>query len=224
MADYVSREVARERLHKACRGGSAVSAIALIAGLLYGGIAALIALNVKLPFEFMYTALYVIVPTMGDTVLALADCATKAVLLVLTGFMGLLMFRKVGRTDDAFRPRQLKQLRFIAFLSILLGFLPTLVGNAIKVALALQKGGLATATMSFIVEGMCVLTGLLVFMACRVLVAGANLSTQQEGLEQSGPVPGASTPDFEDVPDLGHMPTAVSDDDVSTTMRQPPMV
>lgn len=224
MADYVSREVARDNLRKTCRGGKILSAIVFLAGLLYAGIAAVIALDIALPFEFLYTALYVIVPTMADSMLALADCATKAFLLVLMGFLGLLMFGKISRTGEAFRPGQLKQLRFLALLTILLGFLPTLVGNGVKIALSIRQGSMALTTMSFAVEAMCILAGLLLFMACRVLVAGANLDVEQNELEQSIPSYDASEPDFADVPDLGSMPTAVPDEDVSSTMRQPPMV
>ena len=212
MADYVSREVARERLRKACKGGTIVSVLLLLLGLCYGGIAAIVGLDVKLPFEFMYSFLYVVVPTMSDATLALAECTTKAVLLLLMGFIGILLFHKAAKTGEAFRTGQLRQLKFIAFLMILLGFLPTLVGNILKVALSIQSGGQALAVMSFAVEPMCILAGLFMFAAARVLAAGSYLGSQEEELA-SDPYVAAAEPDFAGVPDLGSVPTASAADD-----------
>lgn len=207
MADYVSREVARERLRKACKAGSIISFFLLLGGLAYGGIAAIIALNIRLPFEFMYTFLHLIVPTMADTTLALAECGTKAALLFLIGLLGMLMFRKVNKTGDSFRTGQCRQLKFIAFLAILLGFLPSVVGNALKVATAIQLGNPPMAVMSFVVEPMCIVAGLFMFMATRMLVAGSLLGHQEEEFSATSMVD-QGEPDFMDVPDLAHVPTA----------------
>ena len=212
MADYVSREVARDKLRQACKGGTIVAALLLIVGLFYASIAAIVGLNVRLPFEFMYSFLYVVVPTMGDATLALAECATKAVLLVLMGFIGLLLFHKVAKTGEAFRTGQLRQLKFVAFLTILLGFLPSLVGNIVKVALSIRSGGQAMAVMSFAVEPMCIMAGLLLFAAARVLMAGSRLGSQEEELA-ADPYATAPEPNFTGVPDLGSVPTASAADD-----------
>ena len=214
MADYVSREVARENLRKACKGGTLLSVLVLLLGLCYGGLAAIVGLNVKLPFEFMYTALNVVVPTLSDATIALAECATKAVLLVLMGFIGILMFRKVSKSGDAFRAGQLKQLKFVAFLSILLGFMPTVVSNILKVVLAVRAGGQPLAVMSFAIEPMCILVGFVMFAAARVLVAGSRYGSQEEELA-SDPYVAAPEPDFAGVPDLGSVPTASAAEDVS---------
>lgn len=223
MADYVSREVARERLRKACKGGTFVSVLLLLLGIGYGGIAAIIGLNVKLPFGFLYSALYVIVPTMSDAALALAECATKAVLLVLMGFFGILMFHKVAKTGEAFRVGQLRQLKFVAFLTILLGFLPTLAGNLVKVIYSMQQGGPALAVMSFAIEPMCIVAGLMLFMGCRVLVAGSRLGTQEEAMADIDPQYNAPEPDYADVPDLGSVPTATPvEDGLDNTAWRPP--
>jgi hypothetical protein len=218
MADYVSREVARERLHKACKAGIILSVLILLAGLVYAGIAAIIATNTRLP-EFVINILYIIVPTLSDTYLALADCATKAVLFLLIGLFGILMFRKMAKKDDAFRTGQMRQLKFIALLLVLLGFLPTLVGNIAKVVMAIQRGGSPMAVMSFDVNGMCVIAGLFMSMAARALVAGSLLGKQQEQLA-ADPTTVTAEPDYSDVPDMTHVTTAV---DVAppTTVLEP---
>lgn len=224
MADYVSREVARERLRKACKGGTILSVLVFLMGLCYAGIAAVVGLNIKLPFEFMYTVLNVVVPTMSDATVALAECATRAVLLVLMGFVGMLLFRKVSKTGDAFRTGQLRQLKFVAFLSILLGFMPSLVSNIIKVIFAFRAGGQPLAVVSLVAEPMCILVGLFMFVAARVLVAGSRLGSQEEELA-SDPYVAAPEPDFADVPDLGSVPTASVTDDaygLENTTWQPP--
>ena len=208
MADYVSREVARERLRKACKAGTILSVIMLLLGLLYGGVAAIIGLEVAVP-GFVTNALYVLVPTMGDRILAAADCGTKGFLIALSGLLGILMFHKISRTGEAFRAGQLKQLKFIAFLLMLLGFLPTVVGNAVKVALAVQSGSAPLAVLSFAVEPMCILAGLFVFMALRAQVAGSHLVREEGELMATDPVANAPEPSFAGVPDLGNVTTAV---------------
>lgn len=207
MADYVSREVARERLHKACKAGTVLSVIMLLAGLMYAGIAAIVATNTRLP-ELVVRALYVIVPTLSDTYLALAECATRAVLFVLIGLLGILMFRKMSKKDDAFRTGQLRQLKFIAFLFMLLGFLPTLAGNIAKVVMTIQRGGNPMAVMGFDVDAMCVIAGLFLFMAARALVAGSLLGQQQEQMA-ADPTTVTAEPDYSDVPDMTTVTTAV---------------
>ncbi len=180
MADFVNREVSRARLHKACNAGTTVSVLLMLVGCAYGAAAALVATNMAVP-GFVATVLHTIVPTLADTALAIADCATRAVIFVLMGLVGVLMFRQVARHDDAFRVEQMRQLRFIALLVILLGFLPSLVGNAAKVALATQGGRPVLSELDLAVDGMCILGGLILFMAARMLVAASVLAQQDGG-------------------------------------------
>ena len=208
MADYVSREVARERLRKACKAGVIVSALLLVGGLCYGGVAAIIATNTRLP-EFLVNFLYLVIPTLSDTLLALVECTTRAVLFLLIGLLGILMFRKMSKTGDAFRSGQLRQLRFISFLLILLGFLPTVAGNIAKVIAAIQRGGSPMTVMSFSFDAMCIVAGLFVFMAARALVAGSLLGTQEQQLA-ADPTTVTSVPNYDDVPDLTRVTTAVA--------------
>ena len=208
MADYVSREVARERLRKACKMGSIASVLLILAALASGGIAALVGLGVRLPFEFMYDVLYALVPNMGDAVVATSECATRAVLFFLMGLFGLLMYRKMSKTGDAFRLGQLRQLKFQCLLIILLGFMPTLVGNIAKFIVAILEGTMPFAALYFEVDAMCVLGGLLAFLAARVLVAGAVLGRQEEEVATSVPVADVPAPDFTGVPDLANVTTA----------------
>lgn len=176
MADYVSWDIARDRLHSACKAGIILSVLFLLLALLYAGIAALIFINVKLP-DIVWSALYVIVPTMSNTTLALADCATKAALFLLMSIVGILMFSKVKKTDEPFRTGQLKQMRFLAVMLVLLGFLPTVVGNAVVIIEAMRKGGSPMAVMSFDANGMCIIAGLITYYAVRMLVAGSVLQS-----------------------------------------------
>lgn len=209
MADYVSREVARERLRKACKTGTIVSLIVLLAGLAYGGIAALIFTNTKLP-DLVYSALYVIVPTLSDTMLATVECATRGVLFLLIGLFGLLMFRKVNKTGDAFRAGQMRQLKFVASLTVLLGFLPSVAANIAKIALGMRQGGSPMAMMSFAIDAMCIVAGIFMWSAARMLVAGAVLGRQEEEMSLVEPTTTTSpVPDFGDVPDLANVTTAV---------------
>lgn len=227
MADYVSREVARERLRAACKGASAIAAIVLLAGLVYGGIAAIFGLGVALPFEFLYTIINAIVPESSDTTVAVSESATRAFILVLMGLLGLLMVRKVRRTGEAFRAGQLKQLKFIAFLSILLGFVPSVASNIVRFVLALRAGQvLSLSALSLAFDPMCMITGILVYTICRVMVAGANVGLEEEELEMLDPgtYHDHDEPDFMGVPDLEHVPTAVSEETVDDTAYQPPMV
>lgn len=176
MAENVSWDIARDRLHSACKAGIILSVLFLLLAMLYAGIAALIYMNVKLP-DIVWSFLYVIVPTMSNTTLALADCVTKAALFLLMGIIGILMFRKVTKTDEPFRTSQLKQMRFLALLLVLLGFLPTFVGNAVVIIEAMRKGGSPMAVMSFDANGMCIIAGLLMYYAVRMLVAGSVLQS-----------------------------------------------
>lgn len=192
MTDYIGREVALDRLRKACKAGTIASVLLLLTGLFHAGIAALIFTNVKLP-DFVWSVLYVVVPTMSNTTLAFAECVTKAILFVLMGIIALLMFGKMSKTGDAFRTGQLKQMRFISILVILLGFLPTLVGNGFMIAEAIRKGGSPMAVMSFAVNGMCVIAGLLMFFVTRVLVAGGVVKDQGD-LPAPAPAPAYDVP------------------------------
>lgn len=231
MSDYVNREVARDRLRKACKAGTIVSVLLMLVGIAYGGIAALIYTKTAVP-RFVSEALYFVVPTMGDTVLSIAECGTRAILFLLLGLIGLLMFRKVSKTGEAFRIGQLKQLRFLSFLVILLGFLPTLVANGAKVALAIRSGGSPLAVMSFAFDAMSIIGGLYLYMVARMLVAGAVVASQ-DGVS-GGYVPSTPEPDFVDVPDLSNVTTAqeatsipdyadiIAADSAGTTLEQPP--
>ena len=208
MADYIGREVARERLRKACKAGTVFSVFVLIAGLAYAGMAGLIGMDVRVP-DLVYNILVVLVPTIDDMVLATAECGTRALLLILAGIFGLLMFGKISKTSDAFRTGQLKQLRFLSVLVILLGFLPTLVGNGIKIYLAMRAGKAPTAVMSFAIDVLCIFVGLFMFVASRVLVAGSVYESQNQKMA-SDPYEGSRTePNFSNVPDISTMTTAV---------------
>jgi len=234
MADYVSREVARERLRKACKWGSIASFVVLLLAFLYAGITAVVVTGFVLP-EIVDKVMNFVVPGLSeaDPNSAIAENGTKAVLLLLVAIIGLLMFRKVARTGDAFRMGQLKQFKFIVFLITLLGFLPSLVANGVRVALAIRAGVPFLPLIELTVNRMCLAMGLFMFIALRVLVAGAQLGTQ-EGTVFGDP----SEPDFASVPDLSHVPTAipVSDEgtavgeygtfmtDVDQTAEQPPSI
>ena len=207
MADYVTREMAREYLRKACRSGSIVSVLLLFIGLFYGAVAGVIAAKVTLP-AFVNNILLVLVPAMVDPTLALAECACRALLLLLAALMGILMFKKVGRTGEAFRAGQLRQLKFMALLMILLGFLPTVAGNCLKIAMRVRDGGSFITNMSFAVEPMCIIMGIVMFVAAGMLVAGANLGVQEDGMVGVDPVTTSPAPDYADVPDIASMPTA----------------
>ena len=79
MSDYVNREVARDRLRKACKAGTIVSVLLVLVGILYGGIAALVFTKTAVP-RIVAEALYFLVPAMGDTTLAVAECGSRAAL------------------------------------------------------------------------------------------------------------------------------------------------
>lgn len=208
MADYIGREVARERLRKACKRGKILALLVLLVGLVYAGVAALIAMDVKVP-DVVYDVMLVIEPLMNNKVLAVADSGTRGVILVLIAIVGLLMFGKIAKTGDAFRIRQLKQLRMIAILLILLGFLPTLVGNGVNVYLALSEGNALAGNMSFAIDALCIGIGILLFSVARVFVAGSVLNSQEE-LIASDPIAGGMTePNFANVPDISSMTTAI---------------
>lgn len=173
MSVFVSREVAQDHLRSACKLGIFVSVVSLLVGIGYGAMAGAIGANVKLP-DLVYSLMYLVVPTMSDAALALAECGTRAVLFFLMGLFGILMFNKMSKTGQAFRVGQARQFRFIALLMFLLGFLPTLVGNLLKIVLALKEGGSPVAVMSFNVNGLCTVVGLLAFVYARTLVFGAQ--------------------------------------------------
>lgn len=232
MSDYVNREVARDRLRKACKAGTIVSVLLVLAGILYGGIAALIFTKTAVP-RVVAEALSYVVPNMGDMTLAVAECACRAVLFFLLGLVGLLMFRKVAKTGDAFRLGQLKQFKFLAFMVFLLGFLPTLVANGAKIFVSVRSGMAPFAHLSFAIDATCIIGGLFLFVASRVLVAGAVLASQADN-PSGAYVPSVSEPDFADVPDLANVTTAqeatsipdyadiIAADNAGTTLEQPP--
>lgn len=218
MADYVSREVARERLRKTCKLGRIVSVLMLLAGLVMGGVAAYIGLDVKGP-EFVQKAIDFVAPQAQDQLLAIVELGTTAVLFFLIGLIGILMFRKIAKTGDAFRLGQLRQLKFEAFLLMLLGFLPTVAANVTRAVLAFQAGSSPLAGIDLAVDKMCVVAGLFAFIAIRPLVAGSLLGTEEEDLEMIDPVTTKPAPDYKDVPDLAHVPTA-SPEPVDDTLAQ----
>ena len=216
MADYVSREVARERLRKACKSGTIIAVILLLLGFLYAGIAAAVWFNVAIPV-FLVDALRMVIPTWDESTMAVAECGTKALLFFLMGLIGILMCRKVTKTGLAFRLAQLKQLKFVSFLMILLGFLPTIVVNVLKTVLAFQAGTPLFTNLSIVTEPMCILSGLLMFMAARILVAGAALSEMEDELYASDPISSSPEPSFAGVPDLSSVPTAQPVTSTTTT-------
>lgn len=226
MADYVSREVARERLHDACKAGRIFAVLLLLLGLVYGGIVAVLIMNVELP-KIVFDILYKAAPTLNDQRLAIGDFAAKAILLVLISIISLVMFGKISKSGDAFRVGQLKQLKFIAFLFLLLGIIPSIAGNGVKVYDATQTGVAPLSVISITPDMMCIVAGLMMFLAVRVLVAGANLAVEDDMLYGGDPSVGEREPDFVDVPDLSNVPTAAplaadsyDIDSVDQTMQQ----
>lgn len=229
MADYVSREVARERLRKSCKLGTTCSVILLLCGLAYAAVVALVVTEIPVP-RFVSNALYVVIPTLSDPLIAEVECAVRALLFLFMGLVGILMFRKVTKTGDAFRLGQLKQLRFLAILVFLLGFLPTVAANVAKMVVALRSSNSPLAVMSFAVEPMCIIGGLFLYVVARMLVSGAVLG-HQEQLVQADPTAVTDEPSFAGVPDLSQIPTAQDStlvgapstfDPVDTTLEQPP--
>ena len=198
MADRVNKEVARERLRRACKAGTIVSAIVLVLGLCYAGVAVLIGMGVNLPFQFMRSVLFLMVPTMDDVVLGTTEAATKALLLVLMGLFGILASRKIAKGSEPFRLGQLRQFKFVALLALLLGFLPTLLADLVKIGTSLQAGQPALAVLSFSVEPLCVLVGIMCFAAARILVAGGVF----EQAEEMGVPYDAAGQTMADAPDL----------------------
>jgi hypothetical protein len=207
MADYVSREVARDRLHGTCKAGRIFAVLLLLLGLGYGAVVAIIITNVAVP-KVVLDILYKVAPTLNDQRLAIGDFSAKAILLLLISIVSIVMFSKISRSGDAFRLGQLKQLKFIAFLVFLLGFVPPLAGNGVRVYDAIQAGESPLSVIHVSLDVMCIVGGLLLFLATRVLTAGANLGTEEELLYASDPIADDREPDFVDVPDLANVPTA----------------
>lgn len=207
MADYVSREVARERLHGACKAGRIFAVLVLLLAIGYGAVVAIVITNVEVP-KVVLDVLYKIAPTLNDQRLAVGDFAAKSFLLLLISIISIVMFSKVSRSGDAFRMGQLKQLKFVAFLLMLLGIVPSLAGNGVKVYDAVQAGQAPLSVIAVNPDAMCIVGGLLMFLAARMLVAGANLGSEEELLYAENPVADNREPDFVDVPDLANVPTA----------------
>ena len=207
MADYVSREVARERLNATCKAGRIFAVLLLLLGLGYGAVVAIVITNVAVP-KVVLDVLYKVAPTLNDQRLAIGDFSAKAILLLLISIISIVMFSKISRSGDAFRMGQLKQLKFVAFLVFLLGFVPPLAGNGVRVYDAIQADKAPLSVIHVSLDVMCIVGGLLLFLAARVLVAGANLGNEQELLYASDPVADDREPDFVDVPDLANVPTA----------------
>lgn len=179
MAENLSIEVLRDHLRRACKPGTIISVIILIIGLVYAAIAGVLATNTKVP-DVLYSFMYMVVPTMGDPLLALAECSTRAFIFFLMGVLGIILFVKISKKSDAFTVGHMQLFRFIALLMFLLGFLPCVVGNVTKIVAALRAGSSPMATMSFDVNGMCTIVGLLVFLAARSFVSGAKLADAEK--------------------------------------------
>lgn len=207
MADYIGREVARERLQGACKAGRIFAILTLLLALGYGAVVAIVITNVEVP-TIVLDVLYKVAPTLNDQRLAIGDFAAKGVILLLASIISIVMFSKVSRSGDAFRVGQLKQLKFVAFLLILLGIVPSLAGNGVKVYDAIQAGVAPLSVISVNPDAMCFVAGLLMFLAARVLVAGAKLGSEEALLYAEDPVADGREPDFVDVPDLANVPTA----------------
>ena len=208
MADYVSREVARDRLQRACKAATIVSVLVLLLGLFFAVIAAVLALNVALPFQVMYTAIDMVIDSIDDVVLGTAEAGTKAVLFFLMGLFGILACRKIDKTGEAFGLRQLKRIKFVAFLTVLAGFLPTLVADIAKTVFAFREGTPLFMDLSIDVEPLCILVGLVMFMLMRVLVAGSLYESQSDELLAEQPKAEIAEPDYSGVPDIASVTTA----------------
>ena len=207
MADYVGREVARERLHGACKAGRIFAVLLLFLAIGYGAVVAIVITNIAVP-KVVLDVLYRFAPTLNDQRLAIGDFSAKSLILLLASIISIVMFTKVSRSGDAFRVGQLKQLKFVAFLLMLLGIVPSLAGNGVKVYDAIQAGQQPLSVIWISPDTMCIIAGLLMFLAARMLVAGANLGVEQELLYAEDPVADGREPDFVDVPDLANVPTA----------------
>ena len=205
MADYISREVARERLRKTCKAGSLVSVVSLLIGLIHFAFVALLYLGIQLP-EVVVTLRENMI-AIDETLASLVAAGVKGVLFFLVGILGMLMFRKMSKSGDAFRAGQMRQFKTIAVLTTFLGFLPTLVKNGIMVFFAFQAGQPLFDNLHFDVSKLCIFAGILMFVMARVLVAGAVLGKQEDDLAG---VPGINPtePTYAGVPDLSHVPTA----------------
>ncbi len=205
MSDYISREVARERLRKTCKAGSIVSVLILLLGLFHAALVAIVFLGVQLP-EVVANVQDNLV-AMDETYAGLANIGVRAVLFFLVGLVGTLMFGKMSKTGDAFRAGQMRQFKFIAVLLTLLGFLPSLVANGVNVFFAFQEGRDLFENFHLEASKLCILAGIFMFVVARVLVAGAVLGKQEEDLAG---VPGINPtdPSYAGVPDLGNVSTA----------------
>lgn len=215
MADYVSREVARDRLRKSCKLGRIVSILLLLAGLLLGGVAAVVGLDVAVPdfvlkgIGYVQPQLTGLKPGSTDMLVAITETGARALLFFLIGLVGALMFRKIAKTGDAFRLGQLRQLKFEMFLLVLLGFLPSVAANVTRAVIAFQEKTSLLAGIDLSVDVMCVIAGLFAFIAVRPLLAGVLLGVEEEELEMIDPTSVSPDPNYSDVPDLAHAPTAV---------------
>jgi hypothetical protein len=194
-------------LHGTCKAGRIFAVLLLLLGLVYGGIVAILITNFEVP-KIVFDILYKVAPTLNDQRLAIGDFAAKAILLLLIAIISLVMFGKISKSGDAFRVGQLKQLKFIAFLFLLLGIIPTIAGNGVKVYDAIQAKVAPLSVISITPDAMCLIAGLMMFLAVRVLVAGANLVDEEDMFYAGGSVSDEREPDFVDVPDLSNVPTA----------------
>ena len=210
MAERVNKEVARERLRRTCKAGIIVSVIVLLLGLCYAGMAACIGMGFYPTFQFLRSAMYLVVPTMDDMVLGATEAGTKALLLFLMGLFGILACSKISKGSEPFRLRQLKQLKFVALLTLLLGFLPTLVADLVKIGTSLQAGRPALAVLSYSVEPMCVLVGIVAFVAARILVAGG---VYEQAEDVTPAFDGGASQVLPDVPDVSDIASRIPDID-----------
>ena len=220
MGDYISRDVARDKLYTTCKSGRIIAVLLLLLALIYGAIVGITVAGVELP-KVAQDLLYMAAPTLADERLAIGVFAAKAVILLLASIILILMFSKISRTEDAFRYGQMRQLRFVGFMLMLLGIVPTLAGNGVKIYDAIMAGEQPLAAIVIQPDTMCFLAGLIMFMAARALAAGANLGYEEDSYYDEGPEELNS--EFEDMPDLSHPQTAMplTSDAGSTAAAEP---
>lgn len=208
MGDYISRDVARDRLFSTCKAGRAVAILILLLSFVYGAIVGITIAGVELP-PVAKDLLYMAAPTLNDERLALGYFTAKALILFLSAIILILMFSKMARTEDAFRWGQMRQLRFVGCMMMLLGILPTLAGNGVLVYDAIMANEQPLNVINIRPDVMCFIAGLVMFMAARALAAGANLFNEDDAFYSATSEPEDLGSEFEGVPDLSNVTTAM---------------
>ena len=208
MGDYISRDVARDKLYSTCKAGRIIAVLLLLFSLIYAAIVGVTIAGVELP-PVLKDLLYMAAPTLGDERLALGVFTAKALILFLASIILILMFSKISKTEDAFRYGQMRQLRFVGFMMMLLAIVPTLAGNGVKVYDAIQAGEQPLSTIVIQPDAMCFIAGLVMFMTARALAAGSNLHNEDESFYGATSEPEDINSEFDGVPDLSQVTTAV---------------